>query len=212
MLNACIIQARLGSSRLPAKILLPLPSGRTVLEQVIAQCIEIRGIDTVVVAVPNEPGSDILAAHVDPRIASVFRGDEFDVLSRYAGAAERTQASIILRVTSDCPMLNVSQCEAVLDRVRVGGHDFASNSGKGSFALGWSCEAFTIDLLREANEKATDGYDREHVGPYMRRNARNRADIVVPIGMRAPPSLDTLNDYKAIWNLFEDQMREAACS
>jgi spore coat polysaccharide biosynthesis protein SpsF len=220
----CIVQARLGSTRLPAKVLLPLPNGRTVLEEVVWRCKHIRGVDLVICAVPDTPESDPLKRILlrpDNAVGlgeyglchtvTATAGPESDVLARYADAAEFCGAEYILRVTSDCPLLSPAQCELVLDKVLSGEHDFAANSGPGSYSLGWSCEAFTADLLRQAGEHATDPSDREHVGPWPRRNARNPAHIVVPeAGSALRPSIDTLADYVATWGIFQDQMREAA--
>jgi spore coat polysaccharide biosynthesis protein SpsF (cytidylyltransferase family) len=99
----------------------------------------------------------------------------------------------------------------VLDKVLSGEHDFAANSGPGSFSLGWSCEAFTADLLRQADDTSTDPLAREHVGPGPRSLAKSPAFIIIPEdGAELRPSIDTLADYAHILRVFNQQMREAA--
>lgn len=211
MTAVVIVQQRLRNTRLPCKGRLMLPNGRTVTEEVLVRCGLILGANLVVLAVPEGPDDDVWAKEAAATGAFLFRGPELDVLKRYRLAADRVGADAILRVTADCPLLNPSECVRVLSKVLLGEHDFAANSGPGSFSLGWSCEAFTIDLLREADDRATDPVDREHVGPYPRRNARNPAHIIVPEeGAELRPSLDTLADYVAVLRIFQEQMREAA--
>lgn len=211
MTVAAIVQQRLRNTRLPCKGRLILPNGRSVTEEVLVRCKQIKGVDLVVLAVPDGPADDIWVDEATATGSSFFRGPELDVLKRYRQAADCHGADVILRVTADCPLLNPAQCELVLGKVLYGDHDFAANSGPGSYSLGWSCEAFTIDLLRRADDEATDPIDREHVGPWPRRNAWLPTDIVVPrAGADLRPSLDTLADYMAILSAFRAQMLEAA--
>jgi hypothetical protein len=98
-----------------------------------------------------------------------------------------------------------------LDKVLSGEHDFAANSGPGSSSLGWSCEAFTVDLLRQADDTSTDPIAREHVGPGPRALAKSPAFITIPpAGAELRPSLDTLSDYLAVLRAFNHEMRAAA--
>jgi spore coat polysaccharide biosynthesis protein SpsF len=188
-----------------------LPTGRTVTGEVLYRCQQIANADAVILAVPDGPDDDVWIGEAIEGDAALFRGPELDVLKRYRLAADAYHVDVVLRVTADCPLLDPRRCERVIDKIILDGHDFAANSWPGSFSLGWSCEAFTIDLLRQADEQATDPSDREHVGPWPRRNAGNPASIVVPedgAGLRPP--IDTLADYVAILNVFQEQMREAA--
>ena len=211
MTAAVIVQQRLRNTRLPCKGRLMLPNGRSVTEEVLHRCRNIPSADMVILAVPEGEADDLWQHEAMNTGASFFRGPELDVLRRYRLAADHYGADVVLRVTSDCPLLNSMECERVLDKVLSGGYDFAANSGPDSFSLGWSCEAFTIDLLREADDWASDSKDREHVGPWPRRNARRRADIIIPeAGSDLRPSLDTLADYLAVLRAFQHQMKEAA--
>lgn len=211
MRSAVVVQQRLRNTRLPCKGRLMLPNGRSVTEEVLVRCQQIRNADMVILAVPDGTDDDLWVEEAMSAGAALFRGPEGDVLRRYRLAADAYGVSTVLRVTADCPLLDAGQCELVLDKVLSGEHDFAANSGPGSYSLGWSCEAFTADLLRQADEQATDPSDREHVGPWPRRNARNPANIMVgEAGSELRPSIDTLADYTHILRVFNQQMREAA--
>jgi spore coat polysaccharide biosynthesis protein SpsF len=209
MKTACVVQARLGSSRLPAKVLLPLPNGVSVLEEVLMRCWRIPGIDQVVAAIPDTPENDILLDFVGDD-AVVVRGPEHDVLARYAKAAEAVGADTIMRVTSDCPLIDPEVCGQVLKRRAEGGYAYTCNNMPPSFPIGFDAEAFTIGILRHANETATDPVDREHVTPMMRRIATGADGINVASEVERSHlrwTLDTLADYVVIWNVFQDQMR-----
>jgi spore coat polysaccharide biosynthesis protein SpsF len=204
---AVIVQQRLRNTRLPCKGRLMLPNGRSVTGEVLYRCQQVTNADLVVLAIPDGSDDDVWVDEAVDAGAALFRGPELDVLKRYRLAADVYNVDIVLRVTADCPLLDPRRCERVLDKVVSDGHDFAANSWPGSFSLGWSCEAFTIDLLRQADEQATDPSDREHVGPWPRRNAGNPASILVPeVGADLRPSIDTLADYVAIFRVMRDGM------
>lgn len=209
MQTVAIVQARLGSSRLPAKVLLPLPSGRTVIEEVLTRCRQIVGVDRVVCAIPH--GDDIIASFAlrVPDVA-VYRGPEDDVLARYYGAASLMRADFILRITADCPLLDPFVCTNVLALLLTEDADYASNvHPHREFPHGHDCEAFTMDALSRAHHEATDAYDREHVGPYMQRRMRVACLRNPNPASHIRITLDTLADYRRIWETAE-QMTEAA--
>lgn len=168
MTTAVIVQARMGSSRLPGKVMEQI-EGRTVLEHVLERCGAIKGCDKVVCAVPAADASKPLLAVARACGAEVFRGSEQDVLSRYLGAARQVGADIIMRVTSDCPLIDPDVCGAVLALRQSENADYAANNMPRSFPHGLDCEAFTTAALAEADATTRDPYDREHVTPWLRR-------------------------------------------
>ncbi len=99
----------------------------------------------------------------------VFRGDEHDVLGRYLGAARAVDADVILRVTSDCPLIDPRLCAAVIEARADTQADYAANNMPRLFPHGLDCEAFTRAGLEQAASDATEAYDREHVTPWLRR-------------------------------------------
>ncbi len=163
-----IVQARMGSSRLPGKVLLDL-AGAPMLDRVLARCAAIPGVDEVVVATSQLPGDDPLADHVAALGLRCFRGSESDVLSRYAGAARMAEADLVMRVTSDCPLLDPAVSGRVLAALRDadGEFDYVNNTLTPTYPRGLDTEAFTAAALYRADAEATLPRDREHVTPYL---------------------------------------------
>ncbi|WCL53059.1 cytidylyltransferase domain-containing protein [Gimibacter soli] len=159
MKAVCIVQARRGSSRLPDKILKPI-GHTTALESCLKRCLQIPGIDEVICAGvardEEQPVFDIAAAVG----ASVFRGDEANVLSRYHGAAVAAGADYVMRITSDCPLVDPGVCGQLLGSVMDGGYAFGGIAG---FPHGLDCEVFTMAELDRAFRETTSSMEREHV-------------------------------------------------
>lgn len=165
---AVIIQARIGSSRLPGKILLPLGS-RTALAQCMRRCQAIKGITHIVCAIPDGEVDDPVADESQNCGVQVVRGPLNDVLKRYVLAAESVQADIIMRVTSDCPLIDPETCSELLDLFLTSHSDYATNNMPPTWPHGFDAEIFTIDALRQADHAAVTQFDREHVTPWIRR-------------------------------------------
>jgi len=167
--TACIVQARIGSTRLPGKVLAPLGNA-PVLHHVLRRCQLIAGVDEVVCATVEGKDGDKVAELARGLGITVFRGSETDVLARYCGAAHAVGADIIMRVTSDCPLIDPEICGDVLHLREDQNADYATNNMPPSWPHGLDCEAFTIAALDEAAETANEPADREHVTPWIRRN------------------------------------------
>jgi spore coat polysaccharide biosynthesis protein SpsF (cytidylyltransferase family) len=170
MLRAVIVQARSGSSRLPNKVTKDL-GGKPVLAHVLDRCFAIPGADVVVCAIAEGQGATELVDIARAAGARVFVGSENDVLSRYHSAADTIGASAIVRITSDCPLIDPEICGRVLHLLTDTGVDYASNVTPRSFPKGLDCEAFTFETLERANRNETDKKDREHVTPWMQMSA-----------------------------------------
>ncbi len=180
-----IIQARMTSTRLPGKVLEALGSS-TALGQVLRRCAAIPGIAGVCCAIPDTPGHEALAAEARRHGATVHTGSEVDVLARYHGAALQEQADVVLRVTSDCPLIDPGLCAAVLDLRRDSGADYACNNMPPSWPHGLDCEAFTLDALERAAVAAVPGPQREHVTPWIRTSPDvTRVNLAGPGGALA---------------------------
>lgn len=197
MKTVCIVQARMGSRRLPGKVLLPL-NGHTVIGEVLARCEQITGVDQVVCAIPS---SDYELGKVALEYGRVFGGSEHDVLARYYEAAKAYEAGIIIRITGDCPLLSPEICGEVLAALKRTNADYASNIEPRTFPQGFDCEAFTHETLNAANYQA--GRDeREHVTTWMRRSDIKRVNVRSPWPMDGRLTLDTEDDYRVICAAF----------
>jgi spore coat polysaccharide biosynthesis protein SpsF (cytidylyltransferase family) len=180
--TAAIIQARMGSTRLPGKVMQSI-GRRTVLEECLSRCRAIPGVDVVCCAtVETAEGEEIVAAA--ERLGCIaFRGSETDVLARYAGAARAVGADRVLRVTSDCPFTDPVLCGDVLALLAESGCDYTANNAPASYPHGLDCEVVSADWLFRAEREGELPGDREHVTPFVRRhpdcrrvNLRARAD------------------------------------
>lgn len=180
--TAVIVQARMGSTRLPGKVLLDL-AGRTVLWHVLTRCRAVPGADIVCCAVPDAPESAPIEAEALACGAVVARGPEHDVLSRYRDAARAVGAGVVMRVTSDCPLIDPEVCGRVLALRAAQSADYACNNMPRGWPHGLDCEAFTAAALDGAAAEAVDAYDREHVTPWLRRApGLRRANLAGPGG------------------------------
>jgi spore coat polysaccharide biosynthesis protein SpsF len=162
---AAIIQARAGSTRLPGKVLRML-GDRPVLAWVVRAAREASVFDEIVVATTTEPDDDAVAALAMELAARVVRGPVDDVLTRYLTAIDATGADIVVRLTSDCPLLDpavIAECVHAFDPDTL---DYLSTGLPHTLAHGFDVEVFTADALRRAATVAT-GVDRVHVTSYL---------------------------------------------
>lgn len=199
-----IIQARWASTRLPGKVLFDL-NGTSVLGHVIKRCAAIKGIAGVCCAIPTSADSDPIARDVETHGAYLFRGDEQDVLGRFYHAARDHQADIILRVTSDCPLVDPALCGEVIALLGDGDTDYGCNNFEPTFPHGLDVEAVAFDWLERAYNEATDTFDREHVTPFIRRHPDLRSNglkLVDEDHSAHRWTLDTDLDWKFMQTLF----------
>lgn len=173
MVCAAIVQARVASSRLPGKILARIGQ-RTVLEHVLARCRAIAGVDVVVCAIADTADCNILETLASNCGVEVYRGSELDLLQRHVGAARAVHASNVIRITSDCPLVDPELCAAVISFKAKNNLDFACNNVPRTWPHGVDCDVFSFRVLEEASYSTRNSYDREHVTPWMRRSSHLR--------------------------------------
>ncbi len=161
-----IVQARMGSTRLPGKSGADL-GGRPVVERVLERVARTSAIDEVMVATTDLAGDDDLAGLVAALGYRVFRGSSDDVLSRYQGAAAAADAEVVVRITSDCPFVDPDVVDAVVGALDGGRFDYATNTLVRTYPLGLDAEAFTRDALETAHREAVAPHEREHVTPFI---------------------------------------------
>lgn len=169
MKRVFIIQARMTSTRLPGKILIDL-DGEPMLKRQLDRLKRCRTADALVVATTTNAADEPIAALGAREGVSIFRGSENDVLSRYLGAARAAKADLVVRVTSDCPLICPEVCDKVVES--IGDADYASNILRRTYPRGLDTEAFTITALERAAAEATSAPAREHVTWYMHTEAR----------------------------------------
>jgi spore coat polysaccharide biosynthesis protein SpsF len=172
-----IIQARLGSSRLPGKVLKPI-LGRPMLWHIVDRVSRIPSVDKTVVAVPDGPADEALRRFCAGQGILCYAGSEFDVLDRYYQAASHYGGDPVLRITADCPLVDPAVIQRMIDLYGAGGSDHvgvAAGAGavdlkEGRFPDGLDGECFSFKALERAWHEATDLQDREHVTRYIWKN------------------------------------------
>lgn len=166
----CIVQARVGSTRLPGKVLKKI-CGKTVLEHDINRLKLVANIDEIVIATTVEKQDDKIVDEAKRLGVKYFRGSEEDVLSRYYYAAKENNADLVIRVTSDCPCLDYVIIKDMIDmfiyKYCNEDVDYLNNVIDRTFPRGYDVEIFSFRALEEAFNKAYKKYEREHVTPYL---------------------------------------------
>lgn len=203
----CIIQARVGSSRLPGKVLKEI-CGKTVLEHDIDRLKRVKNIDEIVIATTTEE-KDIEIENEAKRLGvKYFRGSENDVLSRYYYAAKEANADIVIRVTSDCPCMDSKLIDDMIIKfIRENNKfDYMNNTLERTFPRGYDVEIFTFKILEEAFNNAKKDYEREHVTPYIYNNKKNKLFIYKNdkdySDLRV--TLDTIEDFQVIEKIYNE--------
>lgn len=161
-----LIQARMGSSRLPGKVLQEI-CGESMLAHVVHRTQRIHGIAEVVVATSDQGGDSAVVAECKRLNVQVFCGSEEDVLDRFYQAALRHEAQAVLRITSDCPLLDPAVATRVVQLFLQQRPDYASNTLNRTYPRGLDAEAMTQEALACAWREATEVYQRAHVTPYL---------------------------------------------
>ena len=195
-----VIQARMGSSRLPGKVLRPL-AGRTALGRLVRAVQESGAVDDVVIATTVEESDDPVASEAERLGVPVHRGATDDVLSRFLGALEAHPGDAVMRFTADCPLLDpeIAALGAQVFR-SIPGLDYLTTSLARTLPRGMDVEIIRATTLRALDGVATD-YHRTHVTSYVYTNP----DRFRVIGLTLPPNrghlrltLDTAEDWQLI--------------
>jgi spore coat polysaccharide biosynthesis protein SpsF len=198
-----IIQARMTSSRLPGKILLPIPySGKiSSLEHVIKRIKKCKLVDCIVVATTTSKKDQIIVSIANKEKVAFFKGSELNVLKRYYYAAKKYKLSTIVRITSDSPFIDYHLIDQAINKLVNDNSDFCSNSLRKPYNHGMNVEVFTFDALKRAYFGATKNYEREHVCPYFYLSHPENfkiSEIFAPKYIYMFPvriTLDTWDDY-----------------
>lgn len=163
-----IIQARMGSSRLPGKMLMTLGNKPAFLH-VVEQVRGCKTIHEIILATTDTPLDDELAHLAEENATSFFRGSENDVLDRYYQAAKQINANVIIRITGDCPLIDPSVIDSVVEAFLQGDgkYDYVSNIHPPTFPDGLDVEVFSFGALEKAWKEAELFSEREHVTPYI---------------------------------------------
>ncbi len=200
MKTLAIVQARMGSTRLPGKILMDL-AGETVLARVVRRSCRAALVDQVVVATSVSTKDDKVVSECVRLGVEHFRGSETDVLDRYYHCAEAFSAQTVIRITADCPVIDPALVDLTICAFRQKPCDYASNALVPSYPRGLDVEVFTMSALTRAWHDARKPYEREHVTPYLYEHPELFRLISVNAGRNHSDlrwTLDTVEDLKLL--------------
>jgi spore coat polysaccharide biosynthesis protein SpsF len=162
-----IVQARMGSTRLPGKVLAPI-MGRPMLYYQLERLRRCRRLERLIVATTVEQADDAIVTFCGANGADVMRGSEADVLARFAQVARASDADIVVRLTADCPLIDAQMVDQAVDAFVTDPQcDYLSNMIEPTWPLGMAVEVMKASALLEAEAEATDPAEREHVTPFL---------------------------------------------
>ena len=202
-----IVQARMGSTRLPGKALLPL-GGTTVLGCVVDRLRAGKELHDIVIATSIDPSDDAVVREAQRLDVRISRGPLSDVLGRYAEAMHAVDADPVVRITADCPLIDGTLIDTMLASYRLQPCDYFSNTLERTFPRGLDTEIVAARALEVARTEADRPYEREHVTPflyghperfalrsYVAADGSNRSDLRW--------TLDTPDDYRFLQCVYE---------
>lgn len=205
MKTIIIVQSRMTSTRLPGKVLLPL-AGEPMLVRLLERLRRVQRADGIVIATTTNASDDPIAALCAQQGVPCHRGSELDVLSRYADAARLHAADVVVRITSDCPLIDPALIDQLIAVYEEGDSDYVSNMLPPTWPYGMAVEVFSATALAQAHAEATQDAEREHVTPFIywhpqRYRLRNVASPVALSHHRW--TVDTPEDYELVRRLFD---------
>ena len=166
-----VIQARMNSTRLPGKVLKKI-GNLTCIEILLKRLSKSKLIDQIIVVTSTNQHDDILYDKLSKIGVDCFRGDETNVYKRFHDVVKNSEASVVVRITADCPLIDPRVIEKVINYFHASykKYDYVSNILEPSYPIGLHTELFSIDALEKANNNSIDPIEREHVTPYIYRN------------------------------------------
>jgi glutamate-1-semialdehyde 2,1-aminomutase len=198
-----LIQARMGSTRLPNKVMKTV-NGVPLIELLIKRLSKSKYIKNIIVATSIDPKNASLIEHVNSLGYSVFQGSENDVLSRYYNAVKDLKPDAIVRVTGDCPLVDPSVVDQIIETFISKQVDYASNTLTPTYPDGIDVSIASFNALERAFHEATSDYDREHIMPYIRNPEKFKLANVeyVEDYSKERWTVDEPEDFEVIQNIF----------
>lgn len=203
MKTVAIVQARMGSTRLPNKVMKTI-EGKPMIELLLERLSRSRKLDQIMVATSVDPRNAPLVQHVRKLGYQCEQGSENDVLDRYLQAARAVRADVVVRITGDCPLVDPALVDEVIAGFEAADVDYYSNINPPSYPDGLDIEVFSLAALERAGRETAEPFDHEHVTPYLRNSGKFRQDA-----MRGAEDLSALRwtvdeaaDYEVVRSVF----------
>lgn len=204
MKTVAIVQARMGSTRFPGKVM-RVVDGVPMIGLLLGRLKKASLIDQIVLATSEASQDDPLADYARQLGYVVYRGSEEDVLDRYYKAAKLVKANVIVRITGDCPLIDPSLVDEVISNFFSLGVSYASNREPPTYPDGLDAEVFSFEILSEAWVKANTRYQREHVTPFIIENTKlNQVNLTHSTDLSGVRwTVDEIDDFELIQRIFK---------
>lgn len=204
MTTLAIIQARMGSTRFPNKVMRQI-LGVPMIELLLNRLAKSKYVDRIVLATSIDPSNQTLVNHVKSLGYEVYQGSEDDVLDRYYQAACTIQPEIVVRITGDCPLVDPEIVDLAIVTFKQANVDYLSNVSPPSYPDGLDVEIFSFNSLTQAWQSASQPHEREHVTPYLRESGKFQ---LLGINHTEDQSdkrwtVDEPEDFEVVKNVFE---------
>jgi spore coat polysaccharide biosynthesis protein SpsF len=208
----CTIQARMSSTRLPGKVMLPI-LGRPMLELMIERLRRVKQINAVVVATTTDQSCDVIESLAHRLGVGCYRGSEEDVLDRVLQASRAAKADVIVETTGDCPVIDPEAIDRVIDTFLVSDVDYCSNILERTYPRGMDVQVFPLAVLEQVATLTQDPADHEHVSLYIYRHPerfrlRNVSSGLLPEAAQLRLTVDTQDDFELIKRIYEHLYRD----
>lgn len=166
-----IVQARMGSTRLPNKVMKPI-SGVPMIQLLLTRLSKAKELDQIIVATSVDRRNQPLVEHVQKLGYACEQGSENDVLDRFVQAARKHKADVVVRITGDCPLVDPDLVDEAIRCFKGANVDYFSNVSPPTYPDGLDIEVFTFKALEQGHRETNKPFDREHVTPYLRESGR----------------------------------------
>ena len=172
-LIGCIIQARMGSSRLPKKVMMEVEPNMPIIKSLIKQLDSSKTFEKIIIATTTLSEDDVIYDYVNSQNIDCFRGSSDDVLDRYYNCAKAFSLDVVIRITCDNPLIDPNIVDLVVESFYEKKCDFATNTMPRTYPFGTEVEVFSFKILEDAWMNAKKPSDREHVTSYMMDSGNN---------------------------------------
>ena len=178
MKTVAIVQARMGSTRLPNKVMQPVSASIPMIEVLLSRLRKSQEIDQIIVATSVKEINRPLADYVKKIGYDVYQGSENDVLDRYYQTALKYSSDIVVRITADCPIIDPEVVDDVIKAYKASDSDYISNTNPPTYPDGLDVEVFSFAALKTAWQEAKKQPEREHVTPYIRESKKFKTENI----------------------------------
>lgn len=204
----CVVQARVNSSRLPGKILLSIYN-KSLLRHLLERLKKLKEIDDLFVATTKNKEDDLVSKIAKDTKVKIYRGDENNVLKRFYNCSKNNSSNIIIRITADCPLIDIKYVEELLYFFKNSNFDYVSNVGTNYLPDGFHCEIFSFKSLAKTYRLAKSRFDKEHVTSFIWSNPKlfsvysYKGKKLKNYSKKVRLTIDYFEDYILIKKIFE---------